>query len=138
MSPRPTSPGWKQFAKRGGDLGSVASVASFSSAALIQRRMLEILPTRNSQLMNANRTSHKSLWESFAVANAKLAYQRYQTLFPDLLGSPGEAGAYDPTACFGREYGHQKPQYRDVQYVEELIRSGDGQHDAVSDTGCVS
>ena len=53
-----------------------------------------------------------------AIANAKLAYQRYQELFG------GGAGSWPPranAAPTGASTGAKNPGYRDVVYVEELI-----------------
>ena len=71
-----------------------------------------------------------------AVANAKLAYQRYQTLFPDLAGKPLRNRGHDPT-LFGRVRAPKSSIPRRA-VRGRTDRSGDGQHDAVSDTGCVS
>ena len=56
-----------------------------------------------------------------AIANAKLAYQRYKELFSgerwDFLVSKGAT----PQRCLWASTSTKNPDYRDVMYVEELI-----------------
>ena len=113
--------GLEQFAARGGDIGSVASVASFfisridtaADAAIAAR--LKASTTANEQILLRN------LQGKVAIANAKLAYQRYRTRFS---GPRWEAlarrGAMTQRVLWAST-GTKNPAYRDVIYVEELI-----------------
>ena len=113
--------GLEQLAARGGDIGSVASVASFFisridtavDAAIAARLKITTNETEQALL--------QSLQGTVAIANAKLAYQRYRRLFS---GPRWEAlakrGAMSQRVLWAST-GTKNPAYRDVIYVEELI-----------------
>lgn len=113
--------GLEQFAKRGGDLGSVASVASFFVSRIDTAADAEISAYLKQSTHEREQGRPTSLLGKLAVANAKLAYQRYQTLFS---GPRWEALAKQGATTqrlLWASTGTKNPQYRDVQYVEELI-----------------
>jgi transaldolase len=103
--------GLRRLRDGGGDLSTVASVASFFVSRVdteADRRLDEI-------------GGHDDLKGKLAIANAKLAYQTYLELFS---GSDWEelasAGA-SPQRCLWASTSTKNPEYRDVIYVEELI-----------------
>lgn len=113
--------GLEQLATRGGDVGSVASVASFFVSRLDTAADAEIVVRLKTATDENVRTALRSLQGKIAVANAKLAYQRYRALFS---GPRWEAlarqGAMTQRLLWAST-GTKNPQYRDVRYVEELI-----------------
>ncbi len=103
--------GLERLVEGGGDPGPVVSVASFFVSRVdteADRRLDEI-------------GGHDELKGKLAVANAKLAYQRYQEIFAgerwEALASKGAA----PQRCLWASTSTKNPAYRDVLYVEELI-----------------
>lgn len=113
--------GLEQLGARGGDLGRVASVASVfvsridtAADATIEAR-LKIATT------DAERDLLRSLQGNVAVANAKLIYQRYRTLFSGPRWDALAARGAMPQRVLWASTGTKNPRYRDVMYVEELI-----------------
>src|SRR5215831_17207247 len=113
--------GLKRLAHDGGDLRQVASVASFFvsridtavDAALSSRLLDTTDPVQQSAL--------RALNGKVAIANAKLAYQRYLEIFS---GPPWQAlamrGAQTQRLLWAST-STKSPSYRDVMYVEELV-----------------
>jgi transaldolase len=103
--------GLERLVDGGGDPRRVASVASFFVSRVdteADRRLDEI-------------GGHDELKGKLAVANAKLAYQRYREIFAgerwDRLAEKGAT----PQRCLWASTSTKNPAYRDVLYVEELI-----------------
>jgi transaldolase len=106
--------GLRRLRESGGDLATVASVASFFVSRVdteADRRLEEI-------------GGHDELRGKLAIANAKLAYQTYKEIFAgpdwDELVSVGASAQ----RCLWASTSTKNPEYRDVLYVEELIGSG--------------
>jgi transaldolase len=106
--------GLRRLRESGGDLATVASVASFFVSRVdteADRRLEEI-------------GGHDELRGKLAVANAKLAYQTYKEIFSgsdwDELVSAGASAQ----RCLWASTSTKNPAYRDVIYVEELIGPG--------------
>jgi transaldolase len=103
--------GLERLVEAGGDPSPVASVASFFVSRVdteADRRLEEVGgPTE--------------LQGKLAVANAKLAYQRYQEIFAgERWEALAERGA-TTQRCLWASTSTKNPAYRDVLYVEELI-----------------
>jgi transaldolase len=103
--------GLERLVEAGGDPGTVASVASFFVSRVdteADRRLDEI-------------GGHDELKGKLAVANAKLAYQRYKQIFAgdrwEALSSKGAT----TQRCLWASTSTKNPASRDVLYVEELI-----------------
>jgi transaldolase len=103
--------GLERLVEAGGDPGTVASVASFFVSRVdteTDRRLDEI-------------GGHDELKGKLAIANAKLAYQRYKEIFAgdrwEALSSKGAT----TQRCLWASTSTKNPAYRDVMYVEELI-----------------
>jgi transaldolase len=103
--------GLERLVAAGGDPKVVASVASFFVSRVdteADRRLDEI-------------GGSDGLKGKLAVANAKLAYQRYEELFSgerwEFLASKGAT----PQRCLWASTSTKNPDYSDVMYVEELI-----------------
>ena len=103
--------GLERLVAGGGDPSTVASVASF----FVSRVDTEA----DKRLDEAG--GHEKLKGKLAIANAKLAYQRYKELFSgetwDFLVSKGAT----PQRPLWASTSTKNPEYRDVMYVEELI-----------------
>ncbi len=113
--------GLERLVARGGDATRIASVASFFISridtavdALIARRLQASTNARE-------RTVLKSLAGRVAIANAKLAYQRYQELFSGLRWQALAARGARTQRLLWASTGVKNPTHRDVLYVEELI-----------------
>ena len=108
--------GLEHRAAAGGNLSLISSVASFfvSRVDTSVDRQLETL-------IAAGRSDLQPLLGKAAVANAKLAYQRFEQIF----GSPRFAALRAKGANVQRPLwastGTKNPQYSDVLYVDELI-----------------
>jgi transaldolase len=103
--------GLRRLHEAGGDLSSVASVASFfvSRVDTEADRRLEQLG------------GHDELKGTLAIANAKLAYQTYKELFSGEEWEVLERAGASPQRCLWASTSTKNPAYRDVLYVEQLI-----------------
>jgi transaldolase len=103
--------GLERLVEAGGDPSSIASVASFFVSRVdteADRRLDEL-------------GGHDELKGKLAVANAKLAYQRFKEIFAgDRWEQLAGTGA-TPQWCLWASTSTKNPEYRDVMYVEELI-----------------
>ncbi len=103
--------GLERLVAAGGDPSDVASVASFFVSRVdteTDRRLDEI-------------GGHDHLKGKLAIANAKLAYQRYKEIFSGERWEALEAKGAVPQRCLWASTSTKNPAYRDVIYVEELI-----------------
>ena len=103
--------GLRRLKDNGGDLASVASVASFFVSRVdteADRRLDEI-------------GGHDGLRGTLAIANAKLAYQNYKTVFTGPDWGELEAAGASPQRCLWASTSAKNPDYRDVIYVEQLV-----------------
>jgi transaldolase/glucose-6-phosphate isomerase len=113
--------GLEALAAKGGDVKSVASVASF----FVSRIDTAVDKLLDDKIARANDPDEKARLQALkgriAVANAKLAYQRYQRLFAgsrwDALAKKGAR----PQRLLWASTGTKNKAYSDVLYVEELI-----------------
>ena len=103
--------GLERLAETGGDLVQVASVASFFVSRVdteADKRLDEI-------------GGHEELKGKLAVANAKLAYQRYKEIFSGPRWDPLAGQGATAQRCLWASTSTKNPDYSDVLYVEELI-----------------
>ena len=117
---RPTSPGWNSSLSEAVTWGALRECGQFFVSRIDTAADAEISAYLKQSTREREQGRPTSLLGKLAVANAKLALS---TVSDPLSGPRWEAlrnGGHDPTLALG-EYGHQNPQYRDVQYVEELI-----------------
>jgi transaldolase / glucose-6-phosphate isomerase len=105
----------------GGDPSKMASVASFF-VSRIDVAVDKLLEKRLSEINDAeHRTALSGLQGQIAIANAKLAYQRYKRLFAGPRWDKLEAAGARPQRLLWASTGTKNPAYSDVLYVEELI-----------------
>jgi transaldolase len=102
--------GLERLLEAGGDLASVASVASF----FVSRVDTET----DARLAELGRYD---LQGRLAVANAKLAYERYGEIFAGERWQRLAAAGARTQRCLWASTSTKNPAYRDVLYVEELI-----------------
>ena len=103
--------GLERLVEAGGDPASATSVASFFVSRVdteTDKRLEEI-------------GGHDQLKGKLAVANAKLAYQRYRKIFSGDRWERLAARGASPQRCLWASTSTKNPAYRDVTYVEELI-----------------
>jgi transaldolase len=103
--------GLERLVEGGGDPSRVASVASF----FVSRVDTEADP----RLEEAG--APQELMGKLAVANAKLAYQRYKEIFSGARWDALAAKGATKQRCLWASTSTKNPAYRDVLYVEELI-----------------
>jgi transaldolase len=103
--------GLERLVESGGDPSKVASVASFFVSRVdteADRRLDEV-------------GAPDDLKGKLAVANAKLAYQRYKELFSGSRWDALRGKGARTQRCLWASTSTKNPAYRDVLYVEELI-----------------
>jgi transaldolase len=103
--------GLERLVENGGDPGPVASVASF---------FVSRVDTEADKRLEAV-GAPKELRGKLAIANAKLAYQRYLQLFSGERWAALTAKGARSQRCLWASTSTKNPEYRDVMYVEELI-----------------
>ena len=110
----------EQRAAKGQDLAGIAGVASFfvsriDSAvdALIDERVPRAEPERKKLL--------ESVRSKVAIANAKLAYERYQRVFSGPRWEPLATKGAQTQRVLWASTSTKNPKLRDVLYIEELI-----------------
>lgn len=113
--------GLEALSARGGDLSRVASVASFFVSridAAVDAQVAE-------RLKNSTRPEDQALLRSLpgkvAIANAKLAYQRYTEIHQGARWQALAGKGARTQRLLWASTGTKNPVYRDVLYVEELI-----------------
>jgi transaldolase/glucose-6-phosphate isomerase len=113
--------GLEHLVARGGDPTGVASVASFfvsridvAVEKLLGDRLRQTKPSDEREML-------AGLRGKVAIANAKLAYQRYQRLFAGARWERLRAKGARVQRLLWASTGRKNPAYSDVLYVEELI-----------------
>ncbi len=102
--------GLERLVESGGDPSRVASVASF---------FVSRVDTEADRRLDA--VGAPELKGKLAIANAKLAYERYGQIFSGERWEPLAAKGATPQRCLWASTSTKNPDYRDVIYVEELI-----------------
>jgi transaldolase/glucose-6-phosphate isomerase len=113
--------GLEQFVAKGGDPSRVASVASFFVSRIdvaIDKLVEEQLRQTNDQ---DKRGTLNGLRGKVAIANAKLAYQRYKRLFSGARWQKLQARGARTQRVLWASTSTKTPSLSDVLYVEELI-----------------
>jgi transaldolase/glucose-6-phosphate isomerase len=113
--------GLEKYAAQRGDLKRIASVASFFIS-----RIDTAIDTLAAARLQAGTTANErslllGLIGKVAIANAKLAYQRYQELFSGRRWQALAGQGAQTQRLLWASTGTKNPAYRDVIYIEELI-----------------
>ena len=105
--------GLERLVEAGGDPSRVASVASFfvSRVDTEADKRLEAIGTEEALALRGQ----------LAIANAKLAYERYKEIFSGERWERLAAAGASKQFCLWASTSTKNPEYRDVMYVEELI-----------------
>jgi transaldolase/glucose-6-phosphate isomerase len=113
--------GLEQLVAQGGDLDKIASVASF----FVSRIDVAVDKLIDEQLRQTNdadrREALSGLRGKVAIANAKLAYQRYKHLFTGARWDSLAAKGARVQRLLWASTGTKDKNYSDVLYVDELI-----------------
>src|ERR671922_378084 len=105
--------GLERLVDSGGDPSTVASVASF---------FVSRVDTEADKRLDAIGTEEAlALRGQLAIANAKLAYERYKEIFSGERWERLAAAGASKQFCLWASTSTKNPEYRDVMYVEELI-----------------
>lgn len=115
--------GLEKFAKAGGDLSTVASVASFFVSRIDVAADKEIEQRLKAGVSAEQRKTLEALSGSgkVAIANAKLAYRIYQEVFSSARWKALAAKGARVQRVLWASTSTKNPKLRDVLYVEELI-----------------
>lgn len=107
---------------KGEDISRLASVASFfvSRIDTLVDKKLEAL---KADAQNDARAKIEGLLGKVAIANAKLAYQRYLRLYSGPKWEALVKAGATPQRLLWASTSTKNPKYRDVLYIEELIGS---------------
>jgi transaldolase/glucose-6-phosphate isomerase len=113
--------GLEDLVARGGDPTRIASVASFF-VSRIDTAVDKLLEARLGKAIDdSERLALTSAHGKVAIANAKLAYQRYKGLFAGPRWETLRAKGAPPQRLLWASTGTKNPEYSDVLYVDELI-----------------
>jgi transaldolase/glucose-6-phosphate isomerase len=113
--------GLEDLITRGGDLDGVTSVASFFVSRIdtaVDKLVTARLDETNDDYQ---RVVLQSVLGKVAIANAKLAYQRYKRLFAGPRWEALRAKGAHTQRLLWASVGSKNPGYSDVLYIEELI-----------------
>ena len=113
--------GLERFVEHGGDLGRVASVASFFVSRIDTAVDLIAAKRRSTARTREERALLQSVVGKVAIANAKMAYERYKELFRGGRWHALEKLGAQTQRLLWASTGTKNPEYSDVLYVEELI-----------------
>jgi transaldolase/glucose-6-phosphate isomerase len=113
--------GLSDFVRSGGDPAHVTSVASFF-VSRVDTAVDSLIAARLQTVTDAyTRAMLTSLQGRVAIANAKLAYQRYLALCRTASWQALAAAGAHPQRLLWASTSTKNARYRDVRYVEELI-----------------
>ena len=113
--------GLEQFAKNGGDVSKMASVASFFISR-IDSAVDAIIDTRLKASKDPREQDQlKSIQGKVAIANGKQTYEKYQAIFSTPRWKALAAKGAQTQRVLWASTSTKNPAYRDVLYVEELI-----------------
>ena len=115
--------GLERRANQGQPINEIASVASFF-VSRVDTLTDNLLETRlSSATSKAEKDKIASLFGKAAVANAKIAYEKYRSIFSGKRFLALKAkGGHIQRILWGST-GTKNPKYSDIKYVEELIAS---------------
>jgi transaldolase/glucose-6-phosphate isomerase len=112
--------GLEEFATSGGDVARIASVASFFISRIdtsVDSEISSRLKTANSQPAQ----QLKGLLGKVAIANGKLAYQRYLNIFSGPRWEKLRAKGAQTQRVLWASTSTKNPAYPDILYVQEMI-----------------
>jgi transaldolase len=113
--------GLERLAANGGDVGQVASVASFFVSRIdsLIDKQLEVKIKKESN--TSQRAVMEGLLGKVAIANAKLAYKKFQKIFGNQDFQVLKAKGARVQRVLWASTGTKNPNYLDTLYVDQLI-----------------
>src|SRR5437660_5472899 len=113
--------GLERLHKQGGDLSRVASVASFF-VSRVDTKVDKVLSEKVGLSTDpAQKRSLERLYGKAAIANSKMAYERFQQLFSGPRWEKLRNAGARTQRCLWASTSTKDPRYPDTYYVEELI-----------------
>ena len=113
--------GLETILAQGGDPGGIASVASFFVSRIDTAVDTQLEARLRTETDRAERARLQSLVGKVAIANARMAYQRYRKLYGSPRWQALAAQGAQTQRLLWASTGTKNPSYSDVLYVEELI-----------------
>jgi transaldolase/glucose-6-phosphate isomerase len=113
--------GLEKFAGSGGEVGRIASVASFFISRIDNSVDAEVSARLKSGKDSKNEAKLKTLPGKVAIANGKLAYQRYLNIFSGPAWDKLRAQGGQTQRVLWASTSTKNPAYPDVLYVQEMI-----------------
>jgi transaldolase/glucose-6-phosphate isomerase len=113
--------GLEKFASTGGDLKRIASVASFFVSRIDNSIDAEVANRLKSEKDPPQAAKLKSVVGKVAIANAKLAYQRYLKIFAGPRWDKLKSQGAQTQRVLWASTSTKNPSYPDILYVQELI-----------------
>jgi transaldolase / glucose-6-phosphate isomerase len=113
--------GLQRLAAQGGEVGQVASVASFFISRIDTAIDAQLQARLKTATTAQERMLLRSLMGKVAIANGKLTYQRYKAIFRGASWEALAAKGARKQRVLWASTSTKNPHYRDVMYVEELI-----------------
>jgi len=113
--------GLEQLQAEGGDVGKVASVASFFISridSLVDSLLKDKIKVAEDE---KEKTRYEGLLGKTAIANAKMAYQIYRQLFTSERWKKLAGAGARPQRLLWASTSTKDPSYKDCLYVDELI-----------------
>jgi transaldolase/glucose-6-phosphate isomerase len=113
--------GLEKHMKAGGDLRKVASVASFF-VSRVDTKVDKLLTEKIALSTDpAQKRALERLYGKAAIANSKMAYERFQQLFSGPRWEKLRKAGAQTQRCLWASTSTKDPRYPDTYYVEELI-----------------
>src|SRR5260221_10459940 len=113
--------GLERLHKQGGDLRKVASVASFFVSRVDSKVDKQLAEKINATTDPAQKRALERLYGKAAIANSKMAYERWQQLFSGPRWDKLRKAGARSQRCLWASTSTKDPRYPDTYYVEELI-----------------
>src|SRR5207302_236997 len=107
--------------KQGGDLRKVSSVASFFVSRVDSKVDKQLAEKINATSDPAQKRALERLYGKAAIANSKMAYERWQQLFSGPRWDRLRKAGARSQRCLWASTSTKDPRYPDTYYVEELI-----------------
>ncbi len=113
--------GLEKFQKSGGDLHKVAGVASFFVSRVDTKVDKQLADKVAATTDPAQKRALERLYGKAAIANSKMAYERWQELFSGPRWDKLRRAGAQAQRCLWASTSTKDPRYPDTYYVEELI-----------------
>jgi transaldolase/glucose-6-phosphate isomerase len=113
--------GLEDFVKRGGDPSRLASVASFFVSRIDTLVDSEISDRISAAKTPAEQAALRGLQGKIAIANAKLAYERYKKIFSGPRWAALASRGAQTQRVLWASTSTKNPAFPDILYVDELI-----------------